>query len=244
MQNDFLKFYLLGFAIAAFGLLSDNLVYGQLRTPPRNVKALVVESDNLNERDSIWQANVETNSADSTITKQEKIPAIKVAQSQPAYLQQAELQSSPNTNTTQALSTQTVPSTSVQQTSEQIHVRSIAPAQIVGFPPGIIPPGTIIIPVTIPQYTPPIVNQSAQLVIPPQFPQMYPPIYPQPYFPPQNMTGFYPYGTGYGYPSPLPPQPVQQPIPTRMILPDGSTVSIKHYMPGSFLRNVWRAVTP
>ncbi|MDR1384546.1 MAG: hypothetical protein LBJ67_11990 [Planctomycetaceae bacterium] len=238
MQNGFLKFYLLGCMTVAVVLLSDHLVaYGQLRTPPQNVKELAAESNNQNEREAVWQAM----STDTTIAKQEKNPTVKIAQSPSAYSQQVDLQSLPST--AQA-STQTIAPTPTQQTSEQIHVQLIAPPQVVGFSPGIIPPGTIVIPVTIPQYVPPVVNQPAQLII---LPQLYPPMYSMPYppqyFPPQNTAGFYPYA-GYGYPS-IPSPPVQQqPIPTRMILPDGSTVSIKHYVPGSFLKNVWRAVTP
>ena len=88
-------------------------------------------------------------------------------------------------------------------------------------------PGALVIPVTVPEvvtYYPPAVNMvvqhPAQLVIP-TYPQMQP--IPQPMMMPQ-------------YP--------QQPIPVKMIMPDGSVVSIKHYVPGKFWRNVWRSVTP
>jgi hypothetical protein len=48
------------------------------------------------------------------------------------------------------------------------------------------------------------------------------------------------------YPMPImqPQPPPLQPIPIKMLLPDGSTVSIKHYVPGNFFKNVFRAVTP
>ncbi|MDR1958819.1 MAG: hypothetical protein LBQ54_07230 [Planctomycetaceae bacterium] len=102
------------------------------------------------------------------------------------------------------------------------------PVQVPGYPPG-----AMVIPVTVPEMVtvnpPPmnlIINRPAQLVIPPYSP------YPvNPYAIPPMM-----------YPPQITPPP--QPIPTRMIMPDGSVVSIKHYVPGKFWRNTIRAVTP
>ena len=109
----------------------------------------------------------------------------------------------------------------------------------------------IVIPVVVQQYmtyTPPpvtmMVNRPAQLVIPqypaPMMPPMYDPMAMQMMMMmmQQPMMPMMP-------PPPMQPQaPAQQPIPIKMILPDGSTVSIKHYMPGQFFKNVVRAVTP
>lgn len=109
--------------------------------------------------------------------------------------------------------------------------------------------GAIVVPVTVPQYmtyTPQpvtmMVNRPAQLVIP-----QYPTPMQQPMYDPmamQMMQQQMMMQMMMQQQMMAPPRPPQQPIPVKMILPDGSTVSIKHYVPGNFFKNVWRAVTP
>ncbi|MCL2348871.1 MAG: hypothetical protein FWC50_11510 [Planctomycetaceae bacterium] len=138
----------------------------------------------------------------------------------------------------------------------------------VGGMPGMIA-GPIVIPVMVPQYvtyTPPapppmtmVMNRPAQLVIPPypmqeMMPMMMSPMpapgMSNPMFTQQMMMQQQMMQQQMAQQQMMmqqqmmsPPQQ-PQPIPTKMILPDGSTVSIKHYVPGNFFKNVWRAVTP
>ena len=111
--------------------------------------------------------------------------------------------------------------------------------------------GAIIIPVVVPQYmtyTPQpvtmMVNRPAQLVIPQYPPQMMAPM-PQPMMQPMYDPMAMPMMMQQPIMPMVQPQaPPQQPIPVKMILPDGSTVSIKHYIPGQFFKNTLRAITP
>lgn len=121
---------------------------------------------------------------------------------------------------------QQMPQPAENQQQGQIPYQLGAPMQLPGYAPG-----ALVIPVTVPEvvtYNPPPVNmvvqRPAQLVIPP---------YHQPMMYPQQ-----------GPPHMMMPQQPQQPIPVKMIMPDGSVVSIKHYVPGKFWRNLGRAITP
>ena len=138
---------------------------------------------------------------------------------------------------------------------EMAHSQAQVPSAMMplGMPPITTLEGVVVIPVVVPQYmiyTPPPVammsHRPAQLVIP-QYPAHVMPsiddlttmqIMQQQMMMQQQIMPMMPLQMIQ------PPAPPQQPVPIKMILPDGSKVSIKHYVPGSFFKNFVRAVTP
>ena len=221
------------------GVACGESAHAQVRVPTPNVAALASQPD---ENVSVQETETVTWSAPVT-SQVTPIQYAMPAQEQPQTLP-------PQHVTPQQVSQQVQPQMqfAVPQSVPQLMPQS-------GMMPGIgMPNGAIIIPVVVPQYltyTPPpvtmMVNQPAQLVIPqypaPMMQPMYNPMamqmMPQQMAPQQMMVPM----------SPVMPMmqsqaPPQQPIPIKMIMPDGSKVSIKHYIPGQYFKNAVRAVTP
>ena len=257
MRKHSLLLVLIGCVAVIVGLCSAESALAQLRVPPAHVATLAVQSD-----DDI--AFTEVENAD-TVSQQNSVPVLPVQHVVPQGQAQPTAQPLPQPVVTQHIATtpavQQQPLATVQvapQVQAQLQVAAppqammqmqTAPMQAAPMPG--MAGGAIVIPVTVPQYvtyTPQpvtmMVNRPAQLVIPQQYP--YPAPMPQMYDPMLAMQ----MQQQQMMPMMMQPQmPMmqarpQQPIPVKMILPDGSTVSIKHYVPGNYLKNVWRAVTP
>ena len=231
-------------------------VFAQLRVPSAYVAPLT-------ETQSTETQPAETLLSHNTLAAEEtETVTIKVQHSAPATPIQ-------HVVSTQAahpqLSPQTAPQVVPQPQAEM--ALAIQPQLQVALPPqamaavttpgvvGNMTAGAIIVPVTVPQYmtyTPQpvtmLVNRPAQLVIPPYQVPMQAPMQMPMYDPMaiQMMQQQMAMQQQMMMPPPqmMPQQMPQQPIPIKMILPDGSTVSIKHYVPGKFFRNAVRAVTP
>ncbi len=240
-----------GLALIA-GLYCTILAHAQLRVPPTHVATLAAQPDE--------NATVEETES-VTLTTRYDAPLVPVQHVMPP---QAQTQT-PTQAATQPVAAQTPvaqPQQVVPQVQPQLQVA--LPQQGMMQPQAVMPQpmvpgmmgGAIVIPVTVPQYmtyTPQpvtmMVNRPAQLVIP-QYPAPYPAPMQQPMYDPmamqmmQQQMMMQPMMPMMQPPMMQPPAPPQQPIPVKMILPDGSTVSIKHYVPGQFFKNVCRAVTP
>ena len=230
IRKVFLKLTFWAVITAVAGIFYVESALAQLRVPPSYVGALAT----LPNDDAV--ARLETD----TIATQSTVPVTPIQHVMPTPAVQA-----------QPVPPQAAPT---PEAAAMIPVGlQVQPQLQMALPPQTMIPGmtagAIVVPVTVPQYmtyTPQpvtmMVNRPAQLVIP-QYPMpqpMYDPItmqmMQQQMMMPQQMPA---------QQMMMPPQPPsQQPIPIKMILPDGSTVSIKHYVPGNFFRNVWRAVTP
>ena len=250
MRKHSLPLVLIG-CVVIVGLCCAEPALAQLRVPPTHVAALAVQPDDE-------AAFAEGENAD-TMPQQNSAPVLPVQHVVPQGQAQPTTQPLPQPVVTQQIATspavQQQPLATVQvvpQVQAQLQVavppQAMMPMQAAPMPG--MAGGAIVIPVTVPQYvtyTPQpvtmMVNRPAQLVIPQQYP--YPAPMPQMYDPMLSMQM-----QQQMMPMTMPPQMSmmqprpQQPIPVKMILPDGSTVSIKHYVPGNYLKNVWRAVTP
>lgn len=221
--------------------------FAQLRVPPTHVAALASQSQSND--NTLTVQETETVTIESQITA----PVTPIQHIVPTQVPKAQTQASPQFQAEVTMPTPAPLSMMAANPQIQPQLQMALPQQTAT--PGMMP-GAIIVPVTVPQYmtyTPQpvtmMVNRPAQLVIPP-YPtsMMQQPMMPmqQPMYDPMvmqmmqqqmMMQQMMPQAM-------MPPQQPQQPIPVKMILPDGSTVSIKHYMPGKFFRNVFRAVTP
>jgi len=238
MRKHPLPLVLIGCVAVVVGLCCVEPTLAQLRVPPAYVATLSMQPDDKT-------TLTEGENAD-TVPQQNSAPVLPIQHVVPQGQTQPITSPLP-----QPVITQQIATPPQIQTQLQVAVPSQATMQMQTAPmqttpmPGMAG-GAIVIPVTVPQYvtyTPQpvtmMINRPAQLVIPQQYP--YPAPMPQMYDPmlamqmqQQMMQPQIPM---------MQPRP-QQPIPVKMILPDGSTVSIKHYVPGNYLKNVWRAVTP
>ena len=249
MRKHPLPLVLIGCVAVIVGLCCAESALAQLRVPPARVATLAVQSDNE-------IAFTEVENAD-TAPQKNSAPVLPVQHVVSQGQTQPTAQPSPQPVVTQQIASPAVQVAPQVQAQLQFAVPSQAMMQMQTAPmqatpmPGMVG-GAIVIPVTVPQYvtyTPQpvtmMVNRPAQLVIPQQY--SYPAPMPQQMYDPMLAMQMQ---QQQMMPMMMPPQmPMmqaqpQQPIPVKMILPDGSTVSIKHYVPGNYLKNVWRAVTP
>ena len=254
MRKHPLPLVLIGCVAVIVGLCSAESALAQLRVPPAHVATLGMQPDDE-------AAFTESENTD-TVPQQNSVPTLPVQHVLPQGQAQPTAPPLPQPVVTQQIAS---PQVAQQQPLPTVQVAPQVQAQLqVAVPPQAMMQmqtapmqatpmtgmtgGAIVIPVTVPQYvtyTPQpvtmMVNRPAQLVIPQQYP--YPAPMPQMYDPmlamqmQQQMMMMQPQ-------MPMMQARPQQPIPVKMILPDGSTVSIKHYVPGNYLKNVWRAVTP
>ena len=239
MQNITLKLIVTGcFAVIA-GLLCVESTHAQLRVPPTSVEVLASQPDDgISIRESETVSSTAPSTPKVTPIQYEVTPN---AQPQATLAQQV----APQLGVQYEVDPQVQPQLQ-QTTMPQQPVLPRAMAQPVMVPEGM--NGVIVIPVVVPQYmtyAPPsaamMVNRPMQPMIPQYPPPMMPPMYDpmamqmmqSPMMMQQPMM-----------PMMQPQTPAQQPIPIKMLLPDGSTVSIKHYIPGQFFKNTVRAVTP
>ena len=226
------KVVMMLFAVGSFAMIVGwngvEPVYSQMRVPPTHVAALATQSV---ENETPQEQGTSTWSAQS---------AAQVLPVQHIVPQQGQ--------TVTTVPPQPAPQNVVPQAIVMPQVQAVMPQAMPQPQPGMMTGGVIVIPVVVPQYvtyTPPpvtmMVNQPAQLVIPQYPPQMMAPM-PQQMMPPMYYN---PMAMQMMPQQQMMPQPSpQQPIPVKMILPDGSKVSIKHYMPGQYFKNAMRAITP
>ena len=238
MKNLTLGMIVIGCFTLIAGLLGVEPTYAQVRIPPTSVAALASQSD---DRMSV----PESETVPSTALTAPKVTPIQYAatpQVQPQATLSQQLASQP------VAPQQVVPQvqSQLQAATPQLSALPQTMAQPVMIPEGM--NGVIVIPVVATQYVtyppPPVtmmVNRPAQLMIPQ---------YPAPMMPPMidpmamQMMQSQMMMQQQMMPVMQPQIPAQQPIPVKMLLPDGSTISIKHYMPGQFFKNAVRAVTP
>ena len=233
MQKIMFRMIVVGcFALIA-GLLCAESTYAQLRVPTTTVAALASRSD-----DGMSALDSETVPAAAQVTP---IQHVVPSQVQPQATLPQQIAPPP-----------VMPQVLPQQTALP---QTISPPVMV--PDGL--NGVIVIPVVVPQYmphSPPPVTMTANGTFQPMVPQYPAPMVPMPppmmpMYDPMTMQMMQSQMMMQHPVMPMMQQPVmppqttaQQPIPVKMILPDGSTVSIKHYLPGQFFKNFVRAVTP
>jgi len=227
-----------GFALIA-GLVCIESTYAQVRFPSTSVAALASQSDDA-------MAAQKSESVTSLTPASPKVTPVQY-EALPTGQQQATLtqQLAPQPVTPQPVVPQLQASTPQPPTLPQTM------AQPVMVPEGM--NGVIVIPVVVPQYMaypPPPAMMMPNLPAQSMYPQ-YPAQMMQPMYNPMAMQMMesqmmMQQQMMQQQVMPMMPQqaPVQQPIPLKILLPDGSTVSIKHYMPGKFFKNTLRAVTP
>ena len=234
------KFVTMLFAIGGIAMIAGFFgvepAYSQLRVPPTHVTALaalaVHPSENATEQDQdtdTWTAQpaAQVLPVQLVVSQQDKTPTTAPPKSVP-----------PKVATQDTVPPQVPP-----------QMQGVVPQAMPQ--PGMAPAtmnGVIVIPVTVPQcvtYAPPpaamMYHQPPQMMMPQQFPTPMPAPMPQymaapMYYPPAMPM--------MQQPMMMPQAPPPQPIPVKMILPDGSKVSIKHYIPGQYFKNALRAVTP
>ena len=240
MRKVMIMLFVVGNIAMIAGFHGVESAYSQLRVPPTHVAALAAQPA---------ENTVSQNPDADTRTAQLSAQVLPVQLAMPQQSQ-----------TTTPASPLPVPQNIAPQAEitpqVQPQLQTVMPQALPqpGMTPGMMG-GAIIIPVVVPQYMtynpPPVtmmVNRPAQLVIP-QYPapMMQPMMMPmqQPMYDPMAMQMPMMQQQPMMMQQPMMPmmQP-QQPIPVKMILPDGSKVSIKHYPPGQFFKNVIRAVTP
>ena len=243
MRKNSLPLVLIGCVAVIVGLCCAESALAQLRVPPAHVATLGMQPDDeaaftASEKvDTVPQQNSATVLPVQHIVPQVQPPAPQLPQ--PVIAQQIA------TPPAVQVAPQVQAQLQVAVPPQDMMQMQMAPMQAAPMPG--MAGGAIVIPVTVPQYvtyTPQpvtmMVNRPAQLVIPQQYP--YPAPMPQMCDPMLAMQ-MQQMMMQPQMPMMMQPRP-QQPIPIKMILPDGSTVSIKHYVPGNHLKNIWRAVTP
>ena len=251
MKNIAIKLMIVGcFAVIA-GLLFVESTYAQVRIPTTGVAALASQADDVI---PVSEAVPPTVPATPKVTPIQYAATPQVQQQVPLSQQVA-----PQSVAPQQVVPQVQPQ--LQTATPQLPAMPQTMVQPVMVPEGM--SGVIVIPVVVPQYVtyaPPSAAMMANYPVQPTYPQYPAPMMPPMYNPPamqmmqsqmmqsqmmmQQQMMQQQMMQQQMMPVIQPQAPVQQPIPIKMLLPDGSTVSIKHYMPGKFFKNTVRAVTP
>lgn len=252
MRKNPLPLILAGCFAVMIGLCCSEPARAQLRVPPTPISALAMQQE-----DDVLLLEGENVPATPPQTEAQVLPVQHVVAQDPSQTQAPQpVQQTVPQPVAQPQVTMAQPQVVVQTAAPQIQPQVMmqaapmqAPMMQAASMPGTMS-GAIVVPVTVPQYvtyTPQpvtmMVNRPAQLVIP-QGPAPMQPMYdPMLAMQIQQQMMMQQQMMQQQMMMQAPPRP-QQPIPVKMILPDGSTVSIKHYVPGHFFKNVWRAVTP